>query len=157
MGLAVSKVVSEDSGFGKKRGLAHGGGPVAVKQKTLTPNLRAEDCFGLDESQSRSTESTQSSPEIDMYPFKASRTQRASFGSSMGLGGQPKWFRRQSSTLKPATGNEVSLIEEPLPPSYLVFKNDSNKMGFAHSLRVFKSSTSGRTAPVPVRVRKTNP
>mmetsp|Transcript_17328 Transcript_17328/g.32869 ORF Transcript_17328/g.32869 Transcript_17328/m.32869 type:complete len:255 (+) Transcript_17328:141-905(+) len=155
MGVATSRIEYEERRAPKELTAQEGGSIVVIKRKTRAPNLRMDDCFGLDESQSRSTESTQGSPEIDIYPSKASReARRTSFGSSMGV--RPKWFRRQSSSKVRATNEDPALTEEPShPPSYLVFQKD-DKMATSNSTGVLKSSpsSSGRTAPVPVQSRK---
>ena len=151
MGVAASKIEFEDFRVGKEL-VPQGGGISPAKRKTRTPNLRIEECFGLDESQSRSTESTQGSPEIDMYPSKTSREARR--GQSVAV--RPKWFRRQKSLKVGTTANEVSnSTEEPLPLSYLEFKKDG-KMTNSNSLGASKSSpaSSGKSAPVPVQTRK---
>ena len=118
--------------------------------------LRLDECFGLDESQSRSTESTQGSPELDLYPSKSTREARkSSFGSSAGAGSRPKWFRRQSSS---AVGAQelASQKGDCLPPSFLVFKQNKSSHGSSSSPTLTSSSSSsGKTAPVPVQTRKT--
>lgn len=119
---------------------------VALKRsKTRTPNLRIEDCFGLDESQSRATESTQGSPEIDMYPTKESRGARRTSWSS--TAGRSTWFRRQASSSSGVAAPVPRKNKDPLPPSYLVFEQPE-KLDSSKSYS--PSSASGKTAPVPV-------
>lgn len=164
MGIAVSKLELENEGIAASKDLIVTGLPNAVRNKrnaSRTPNSshrrgRFDDCFGLDESQSRSTESTQGSPDIDMYPSKSTReARRSSFSSSHH--GRPKWFRRQSNS-GIGTHKEVEAYNnnnnntEQLPPSYLVFKNHEKTH---QSLPMLNSQSSGgKTAPVPVQTRK---
>lgn len=106
---------------------------------------RRDDSFGLDENQSRSTESTQGSPEIDMYPSKTPKGNRSR--TSFGATGS-RWFHRRPSTNTAAMGatHKESLKNDPLPPSYLVFKQPEIRH---RSLPVLQ--TNGKTAPVPVK------
>lgn len=147
MGLANSKSLVVEPMPEEDRAAKDTERGVPVSSKRRRP--RFEECFGLDESQSRSTESTQGSPEIDMYPSKSTRDDRR-HSQGGGTPFRPRWLRRQISlphhTTAPGTTKEDSL-----PPSYLEFQphNDVTNDDTVPSLDV-PDSASGKTAPVPV-------
>lgn len=104
---------------------------------------------GADESQSRSTASTQGSPEIDMYPSKSSKGARRSLqgSSSRSSSRSSKWLR------KPAAAEEAKeshYHKDPsLPPALLVLNHPSKPNTGA--LPASSQSNYGKTAPVPVK------
>lgn len=155
MGVATSKVEQGNGGsVSSKKELIIAGGRGGITGNKRRPRGRFDDCFGLDESQSRTTESTQGSPEIDMHPSKATRGARRSSLNSSTNSGLPKWFRRQSSAngLDSSSKQQAkNKINEPLPPSYLVFKTSRNS---DESLPTLSSESSGKAVPVPVQGRK---